>query len=356
MPTVSTPVTFRLAEPADCARIGAFLEPLGGPYFPERFPGKTAADLYRWKFFSSPYGPSAVGLALAGDTIVSMASAMPKQMRFAGQLLRVYELGDFQTAESHRGQGLFSALIEQICAAAAERGGDLAYVRPNDLSFPILARRGFSEPQQIEERTLSLPGHSARLGPLAPVAHALGADTLLARWTLGQLADSSGVTVEPVREFPAETDALWEAAGAGYGVAIARTAEYLNWRFAHSPAPFELWIAHRAGTLVGVAVTFPTRSDRIGFLIDAFTAPNDEAAAAALVRHTVSHLLASGCKTVFCWTVLHGPDSALSKALRQVCFRRQSGPLHVAMRALRGGALPAVTGPWHLAMGDFDGF
>jgi GNAT superfamily N-acetyltransferase len=353
---VSTPVTFRLAQPEDCTPIGAFLEPLGGPYFHERFPGKTAADFYHWKYFSSPYGPAAVGLALAGDRIVSMAAAMPKRMRFGAEELPVYELGDFQTAESHRGQGLFSALIEQICAEAAARGGVLAYVRPNDLSFPILVRRGFSEPQQIEERTFLLPSRSPRLGLFAPVAHALGADALLKHWTLNQLADSSGITVEPVCEFPAVINTLWKRASTGYGVAIARTAEYLNWRFAHSPAPFELWLAHRAGTPVGTAVTFPTRTDRVGFLIDVFAAPEDDAGAAALVRHTVSHLLASGCKTVFCWTVLHGSESALSKALRRVCFRHQPRPLHVAMRPLRGGALPTVEGFWHLAMGDFDGF
>ena len=356
MPALSASVTFRLAQPEDCAQIGEFLEPLGGPYFHERFPGKTAADLYRWKFFSSPYGPAAVGLALAGDRIVSMASAMPKRMRFGAEELPVYELGDFQTAESHRGQGLFSALIEHICAEAAARGGALAYVRPNETSFPILQRRGFLEWQQAHERSLPAPSHSPRFGGVGPLLRAVGADALLRRYALARLPDTGGVRVEPVARFPAETDALWRTAGAGYGVAIARTAEYLNWRFAASPAPFERWIAHRSGTLSGAAVTFTSRASRIGYVIDSFAAPQDSATAAALLRHAVAHLAAAGCHSVFCWTVLHGPPSALQTALRAVCFRIQPPVLHVAFRPLSARISAPPAAPWHLSMGDFDGF
>lgn len=358
MATIGSAATLRLANPEDCARIGEFLEELGGPYYRERFPGKTAADLYRWKFFSSPFGESAVALAESSGEIVSLASAMPKRMQFGGQLLNAYELGDFFTAESHRGRGLFTSLIDMVTRVAAERGGHIAYVRPNDTSFPILQRRGFQELQQIHQRSFPVPSQSAasRIKPSGPVLRTLGADALAKWFALPRGAERATLTAKEVDRFPPETDALWQKAGPQFGVSIARTAEYLNWRYANSPAPFRLWSVQRGTELTGTAVTFNSHRSRVGYILDAFAAPEDDATSAAILHHCFDYLVRAGCRAVYCWTVLHGPTSALQRMLRRACFRIQEPVLHVAFRELQPPPCAIPAGPWHLCMGDFDGF
>ena len=354
--TVSSDVEFRFAAPEDCDQIGSFLVELGGPLFTERFPGLAPGDLYRWKLFSSPWGAGITALATHRGRIVGMVAAVPKPMRFAGQTAKAFELGDFFVAPEFRRKGYFGDLIEMVSAEAAQRGGDLTYVRPNDLSFPLLVRRGFLELQQLHERHLSIPSRAVerRVPGSAGLVRALGGDALARRLSLPTPGPDAPL-VEPVHRFGDEMDRLWERAAPHYDVCLVRSAQYLNWRFADSPAPFELWLARRGNEAAGFGVTFRSATG-LGFLIDAFSLPADASAAGSIVRHTITHLLDRGCHSVYCWTVLHHGESALHQHLRRACPRLHQSVLHVAFRSLRDAALPPPSGTWHMSMGDFDGF
>jgi hypothetical protein len=62
--TIDTSLEMRLARPGDLDEIGRQLPEVAGPLFSERFPGQTAADFCRWKYFTNPAGDAAVGLAI----------------------------------------------------------------------------------------------------------------------------------------------------------------------------------------------------------------------------------------------------------------------------------------------------
>src|SRR5215467_8645242 len=148
----------RLAEASDLARVAEFLLPLGGPSFAERFPGATSQDLYRWKYFANPLGNAIVATATAGEAVASVVAACPKRIQISGKTTLAYELGDFLTDANFRGQGLFSRLIELVCREAVAHGAGLVYVRPNDVSFPILAGKlSFIEAQQMDARRFVFP-------------------------------------------------------------------------------------------------------------------------------------------------------------------------------------------------------
>src|SRR5260370_12815673 len=157
----------RLALPTDLAQIARFLVRLGGKSFGERFPVGTAEDFYRWKYFGNPLGDAIVGIAAVADTVVSVVAATPKHIWPSGKTVLAYELGDFLTDENYRSMGLFSKLIELVCREAGVGGSSLVYVRPNDVSFPILAGQlSFHEAQRIDARRFVVPSHtlSRKLG------------------------------------------------------------------------------------------------------------------------------------------------------------------------------------------------
>jgi GNAT superfamily N-acetyltransferase len=355
MTAVSQGVQLRFARPDDTAAIGAFLTELGGEYFDERFPGASAADFYRWKYYSSPYGTAVVCLAVTGDDrIAGVVCATPKRMWVQGRTRRVFEFGDFLVAPDFRGRGLFGDLIEMAAGECARRGGELAYVRPNQLSFRLLIRRGFQQVQQVKERRYPVPSRAIgrRLPGAGPLARALGADALMRR-KLPRTASGAPV-LERVTSFGPETAELWERAAPGYGVCVARTVEYLNWRYRDSPTPFELWIARRGPDPSGLAVTFLSPGQQVGFLADAFTAADDSGAADAIVRHTLLDLLARGARSVICATPLHGPRCALRTVLERACLRAPEASAAVVVREL-GGRWEEPQGAWLLSLGDFDG-
>src|SRR5579871_3189504 len=143
----------RLAGQQDLAAIAELLPELDRSSYGERFPGKTCQDFICWKYLNNPAGEAAVGVALDGDRVVSIAAGTPKRVRLGGDDVLAFELGDFITAPEHRRRGLFSKLINLVCDTASQRGASFVYVRPNDVSFPILASHlSFLEPANIESR------------------------------------------------------------------------------------------------------------------------------------------------------------------------------------------------------------
>src|SRR4030095_4936610 len=122
------------------------------------FPGATVADFCRWKYFANPMGDAAVGIAESGGRVVSLVAATPKLIQIGSEILTAFELGDFITAMDFRKRGLFSELINLTCNEAMQRKAAFAYVRPNSVSFPILAKNlSFLEVGQINVREYFVP-------------------------------------------------------------------------------------------------------------------------------------------------------------------------------------------------------
>jgi len=249
-------VEVRFAGPEDLVRIGGFLQELGGPYFNQnRFPGKSAHDYYHWKYFGNRLGKAVVGIAIAGERIVSTVAATVKPVQLKGRRLIGYELGDFLTATDFRQRGLFSQLVNMVCSETEARGASLVYVQPNEISFPLLMKLGFAEPLQIQQRHYAVPSSvlARRLHVPAGLISWTGIDDLMGRLAAPRGSDES-VRVELISRFDEETDRIWQQAGKDYELLLARENEFLNWRYVDSPTPFQIWLARRKEEPVGFLV------------------------------------------------------------------------------------------------------
>jgi len=348
----------RLARAEDEPSITRLLPELDGPSYSERFPGKTCADFIRWKYRSNPAGEAAVAVALDGDRVVSIVAGTPKRVRVSGEVVLAFELGDFITAADHRKRGLFSALIELVCETARQRGAAFVYVRPNDVSFPILASRlGFIEPRKIEMRRYVVPSGvlKRKLGGPGSLVGALGVDSILRSWVLPK--GSAALTIDAVNRFGADMDQLWQHAQQKYTFGLVRDSQYLNWRYVDCPTPYRVWITRRNGVLAGYLVAVTARKQPVATIIDFFTAPDDEEAASTLLRAALDAMLRVGIQVVYTWTLQTGAESAASRLLKRACMFVQKPLLHFAMRPLQGQNLARdlPSSGWQLTLGDFDG-
>jgi hypothetical protein len=351
-------VEMRLARPEDLEEIGRQLPNVAGPFFSERFPGQTATDFCRWKYFSNPNGDAAVGLAVKGTRVISVVAATPKQIQVNCQSVLAFELGDFITDSQYRKKGLFSSLIQLVCNEVAQRGAGFVYVRPNEISFPILTKAlSFVEAQKLDARRYVVPSGliNRKVGLSPRVCRVLGADWVARRLVLPS-ADGS-VNIQSTTRFTAEMNEFWERVRQGYSFALVRDYKYLNWRYVDCPTRYRLWIAHRNGCTAGYVVCFVSPAERIGHIVDLFTEPGDKKAAAALLSIAMGAMLADDVHSVYTWTLKTGTKSLSAQLLRRACPLVDKQHLHVAMRFLNkdfaGDQLPA-TG-WQLMIGDFDG-
>ena len=350
-------VIFRFAGREDLAAIGEFLRELGGPYFDQkRFPGKSTRDYYEWKYFGNRLGNAAVGVAISDARVVGLVAAMVKPLQVGERRLIAYELGDFLTARDFRKCGLFSQLVEMVCNETKARGASLVYVQPNDISFPILCKLGFAEPQQIHQRSYAVP---SRL-----MARRLHVSPKLIRWThIDELAryvatppGDGNVRVERIMRFDAETDQIWQNARNGYSFLLVRENEFLNWRYADSPTRFQIWTARRGAESAGFLVGFSATEERQSEIVDLFTSAGDRAAARALLHHAFEEFHSQGMRSILAYTLVDSPHSMVGELLRRACPLVRQSPLHFAVRSFDAAvtAQMPVAG-WHLSPGDFDG-
>ena len=349
----------RLVQPADLPSVCKLLPELDGDGYDQRFPGQTCADFIQWKYFSNPAGDAAVGVALDGERVVSIVAGTPKRVRRGSETVLAFELGDFITAADHRKRGLFSALINLVCDAAQQRGAAFVYVRPNEMSFPILASRlAFTEPGQIESRhyTQLSSAIARKLGAPEALTRALGVDAVARKLAVPRA--SAAVRVESIDGFGDEVDQLWMRTRDLYSFCLVRDRQYLNWRYADCPTPYRRWVARRNGDLAGYLVAFVSSRQPIATILDLFTHPEDEEAAAALLGGALDEMLRTGTQAIYTWTLHAGPEIAASRLLKRACALVQKPLLHFAMRPLmqqmRYQGLPASGR--HVAAGDFDGF
>ncbi len=349
----------RLAGPMDLAQIAQFLIPLGGELFGERFPDGTVQDFYRWKYFGNPLGDAIVGIATAAGSVVSVVAAAPKRIWLSGKVVRAYELGDFLTHENYRGRGLFSQLIELVCREAVARGSSLVYVRPNDVSFPILAAKlSFQEAQRIDARRFLIPSHtiSRKTGIPAGLLRLSGMDWLLKSRCIPRSPEGA-VTVVPVERFGEETDQLWQSAAPGYDFALVRDSNYLNWRYSDCPTPYKIWLALRNGQTAGFLVTSAARTVPRAAIVDLFTESSDGEAVRALLATGMGSLLNRGVQSISTWTLQGSVQSAAHQWLQRAFPFRQKRHLHLAFRVQlpQEITLPLPSRKWHFTLGDSDG-
>jgi len=349
----------RLACAEDMPNIIELLPELGGDSFSERFPGKSCTDLVRWKYFHNPDGDAAVGVALCGGRVVSIVAGIPQLVRLGKNTVLAFRLGDFITTAEHRKRGLSTALVSLVCDVARERGAAFVYVRPHEAIFrSLLSRLSFVEPEQIE------PRRYVELGPLvqrkvglpASVVRGIGFDAIAKALLLPKI--SASVKVDALDRFGKDVDELWARTQDQYSFALVRTSHHLNWRYVDGPTPYRSWAAWRGSELAGYLVAFRAQRQPVATILDLFTHPKDEEAAATLLHVALRDMLQRGSDVIYAWTLQHGALSASYNLLRRTCRFVQKPLLHFAVRPLSEQMqMQDVTGlRRQLGAGDFDSF
>jgi len=173
--------------------------------------------------------------------VVGAVGLMNRRLCAFGNPLRVGQAIDLNVDAEHRIIGPALKLQRAIVERVKQDGFDFVYTVAPTGSEPIARRAGFHDLGSLQRwiRPLRLSKNlSARLGKprlgriAAPIVNPLLAVETLAR---GWRRRSDG-RAEPVEQFDAPFDALWDKAARRFAVIGERTADYLGWRFGQSPS------------------------------------------------------------------------------------------------------------------------
>ena len=203
----------------------------------------------------------------------------------------------------------------------------------HDLSFSWLPQHPATRKSSLEDPTfgnrvlvlwrpgslrslVSLPRHLAGWGHTASVVRA----AIRGRFRRRPGPTFAGEIVD-LRQFDDRTDAVWDAVKPELDFAIARTQDYLNWRYLDPRAGrFEARAAIEAGEVVGYCVTKPHADP--ASIVDLLVWPGRLDVVEALVTDAVARIDRERRRDIRCWLPQTHPYAAV---IRQLGFLDSGG-------------------------------
>ena len=154
-------------------------------------------------------------------------------------------------------------------------------------------------------------------------------------------------------------EGLWSRLAGEYENVVARSAEWVDWRFKRAATySYKVLVARRSGEPCGyIAYRLADRGERVnGYIADIFMGQNDLATTAALVKSALDDLSAQGASMVLVTAAL---GSTLYRRLRALGFlpTRKATAFNFEIVPLQPDvdiAYLADPRTWHITAGDFD--
>ena len=304
--------------------------------FSVAFPGRSiTADYYRWQFMRGPVHPGSSAVAERDGRVVAHAGYAGRAARLNGGQGVLFVK---QTSMSHpdvRGTGIYSRLLSWADGQLAQKEGALVLSYPNANNHPVqIMRDDYHDIAQIPCLVRVPRRDVAGSGP--------GVEAF---------SLASGYPFEEAAE-------LGEATSAGARYGLARSAEYLTWRYGRHPDVGYRVAEHRvAGRLRSLVVWkyYPADDPRRLMVVEWLSDGDGELAAEAFDA-VEAHADGRGL-AVCTWQNVH--DRRRHKWLEKRGYALDIPILYFgAFPLVAPETLPGFRDyrEWHVAMGDVDIF
>ncbi|MGP4843262.1 hypothetical protein ACTXGQ_03950 [Marinobacter sp. 1Y8] len=234
--------------------------------------------LWTWQFEETPYADrfNPVILLDDADKVVGFNGIMPVDATEFGVPIDVLWSCDFHVCSSMRGQGLG----KQIKRTLIEQADIIMSFGVSDQASHVLSKMGWQQSETVYNYRLVREWRSPRMLAFQVLQWGNAIRSWARRRSLsgeyridvrGQLPDEQSV------------DYLWSVSKGGFGKTVARTYEYLNWKYQKHPlAQYAFVCAWGEGILLGVLIVrFSRGSLRI---VDYLGAARDVDLKRALIR------------------------------------------------------------------------
>lgn len=283
---------------------------------------------FEWLYRRNPAGAAEVWVATNEDhRIVGMAVAFPRQVYVSNCCAKGYLLGDFCIASEYRSLGLAVRLQQACLKALFASGARFVLDFPSDGMLAVYRRLRIGQQTMIRHakplRTDEKIANHGIPGPIAAGVAAIANRMLDLRDRGAERKTACSIALEagPWGEEFGMASREWAPQ---IGTSVARTAEYLNWRYREHPQRcYEMLVARENGRLCGYLVQHMESGN---YTIDDLMTDSD-AVGRDLMLESTTTARAGGAGTLsVSWLASH-PRAAL---LRECGFReRESRPVVV---------------------------
>jgi GNAT superfamily N-acetyltransferase len=322
-------------------------------------------EQWRWEFRDNPAGLAFICVAELDGEIVGHIAAIPIKMKCGDETILGAEVVDTMTHPDHRLKGMFFKLAERIHEEATGSGVSLVWGFPNQSSAPgFIKRLGWREIGTVPGLMLVLD--TKPLLRLGSYMQYIRSGFLFRNWRIALSAavaliyhpkhkrKSTNIIVNRVNAFDNRVDSLWQKASPRFRLAVAKSSEYLNWRYANHPDGYTIFVAETNGELLGfivLRVGKPTAG--AGVIVDMLTLRDQEPVIQELAATAIDFFKRQNVGAVYSY--IH--DEEYYRALRKCGFRAMDSRLMLGARMyppVEAQTWTANLESWHIAFGDSD--
>jgi predicted N-acetyltransferase YhbS len=327
-----------------------------------------AKALWSWQFLEPAWGKRMYYfVADSGSRLIGQSAAWPVQVQHQHRTV----LGLLSVSSSvdpeFNGRGVFPALARRLFTDA-ESEAPLVFGFPNQQAAPVYyGRLNFVELRPLPLLVLPLgklrrvlATWKPRLKPVAALFEAASPLLRLAAWVASAVAEARGAQVVPLTRFEAWSDELWASLAPELGTCIVRNAQYLQWRYCHSPFPYARYQLQRHGRAVGFAVSrlVPWRGGSLAHLMELMVPRHDYAGARALVGRVILDAMSAGASAICAIATARHPHRAAMLASGMLPLRGPLIPkLSFGVRINGPGVVPnrlLHVDDWYVSGSDLD--
>jgi len=316
---------------------------------------RSNAQRYQWFYEDNPDGRAEVLLARDSQTgsIIGSGAVIPRKLYVGGELKPAAVMADFWIHPEHRSLGP-AVRLQRACVERAAAMGCAFFDLPQGNMPAVYKRMGMLGPVQLERfsrplRTAPFIARIVRQRALASGLAALGDWALaLSEWSKGGGRGRTRVT-QHAGEFGAEFSDLTRRAATQPWTSVARSADYLNWRYRrHYFLQYNTFTARDPqGGLLAYAVVL--NSGQYAEVVDLFPADSPRAVV-GLLCGMAPLLRRQGASAV---TISCLPNGALTEILGGAGLRNRDRRALIVHDFAAAAGRPTAA-PWLLTYGDID--
>jgi len=283
----------------------------------------TNDQRYDWLYLDNPDGHARVWVIedAEREKIVGTTALLPRSLYINGTKVSGCVIADTWVHPDYRVLGP-ALKLQRGCLADISSGHfRLGYDFPRQAMIAIYKRLGFTPRDTLVDyvRLLNLDSFlTNRLGNYAPVRLVAKAGNFVIRNVFAN-APQGETTIELESTACGDEYTILQEATVGDSTCVARTAQYLNWRYRkHFHQQHEFLVARRAGRLVGyiVFVDDPFRALGVDIVCE-----DDETLYRELLKCLILELTRRGCQSLQ-FSALS--SDRLANTLRTLHFRPMS--------------------------------
>jgi GNAT superfamily N-acetyltransferase len=298
-----------------------------------------------------------------GDSVAATMGHLPAEYVINGRVTPARFTHDLLVDPKYRGQGLAKLIVGHALDCGEFMPGGMWMTTA---CYKIHVNNGFDDATGLVTRTLVLDpdAFTARKG-LAGLKRRISRSALtllrsraLARARKTTRGNTAPYTIDAAGRFEPELDETWRDMLQTYGAGMARSAEYLNWKYARHPLlKYDIRLARRAGGTAGYVVYRPAleRDDEKRAIIADFLVENEDTKTFEfMIAHAIFEAVEGGAEVLSVLTT----QPWAARALRRFGFLPRGESQTWAVGGWRDrvpeGWLDDQS-RWHVCMGDSDG-